>query len=64
LNQASSSLMAGDIDNAKAYVKKAISLEQQSKSLLGRLKNLEKQIYRYTKREISMEKKFETAGAY
>ena len=63
LNQASSSLMTGDIVNAKGYVKKAISLEQQTKSILNRLRNFERQICKHTKREISMGKRHETVGA-
>jgi len=61
LNQASSSLLAGEIDNAKAYVKKAINLGQQTKTILNRLRNLERQIYKHTKREISMERRLEAA---
>jgi hypothetical protein len=64
LNQASSSLMAGDIENAKSCLKKAINLEQETKSILGRLRNLEKQIFKHTKREISMERRLQAVGAY
>jgi hypothetical protein len=61
LNQTSSSLMAEDIENAKACVKKAMNLEQQTKLILDRLRNLEKQILRHAKREISMERQLRAA---
>jgi hypothetical protein len=61
LNQTSSSLMSGNIENAKASVKKAISLEQQTKTILDRLRNLEKQIFKHTKRELKMERQLQAA---
>ena len=61
LIQASSFLMARDIENAKALIKKAINLEQQTKLILDRLRNLEKQIFRHTKRELKMEKELKAA---